>query len=97
MCACSGEAAARRGYDAVKLAAAYDIPGHCSYGLLGLRGKYSILKITQGSIIVLTTVMLPVCKIKIRYHEAVLAYSLAPVFLDITGFLGPALKCCPSI
>ena len=29
--------------------------------------------------------------------EAVLAYSLAPVFLDITGFLGPALKCCPSI
>ena len=30
-------------------------------------------------------------------QESVLAYSLAPVFLDITGFLGPALKCCPSI
>ena len=74
LCACSGEAAAWRGYDAVKLAAAYDIPGHCSYGLLGLRGKYSILKITQGSIIVLTTVMLPVCKIKIRYHEAGTGY-----------------------
>jgi len=29
--------------------------------------------------------------------QAVLAYSLAPVFLDITGFFGPALKCCPSI
>ena len=29
--------------------------------------------------------------------EAVLEYSLAPVFLDITGFLAPALKCCPSI
>ena len=80
LCACSGEAAARRGYDAVQLAAAYDIPGHCSYGLLGLRGKYSILKITQGSIIVLTTVMLPICKIKIRYHEAgtVYLYSARP-------------------
>lgn len=32
-----------------------------------------------------------------RSFEAVLAYSLAPVFLDITGFFGPALKCCPSI
>ena len=29
--------------------------------------------------------------------QTVLAYSLAPVFLDITGFLGPALKYCPSI
>ena len=29
--------------------------------------------------------------------EAVLAYSLVPVFLDFMGFLGPALKCCPSI
>lgn len=69
-----------RGYDAVKLAAAYDIPGHCSYGLLGLRGKYSILKITQGSIVVLTTAMLPICKIKIRYHEAgtVYLYSARP-------------------
>ena len=81
LCACSGEAAAWRGYDAVKLAAAYDIPGHCSYGLLGLRGKYSILKITQGSIVVLTTVMLPICKIKIRYHEA------GPAFY----FVDPAL------
>ena len=70
----------KQGYDAVKLAAAYDIPGHCSYGLLGLRGKYSILKITQGSIVVLTTVMLPICKIKIRYHEArtVYLYSARP-------------------
>ena len=29
--------------------------------------------------------------------EAVLAYSLAPVFLDFMGFLASALKCCPSI
>ena len=29
--------------------------------------------------------------------EAVLAYSLAPVFLDFMGFLSSALKCCPSI
>ena len=28
--------------------------------------------------------------------EAVLAYSLAPVFLDFMGFLASALKCCPS-
>lgn len=35
LCACSGEAAAWRGYDAVKLAAAYDIPGHGEHGLLG--------------------------------------------------------------
>ena len=27
----------------------------------------------------------------------VLAYSLAPVFLDFMGFLASALKCCPSI
>ena len=30
-------------------------------------------------------------------YEAVLAYSLAPVFLDFMGFLASALKCCPSI
>lgn len=29
--------------------------------------------------------------------ESVLAYSLAPVFLDFMGFLASALKCCPSI
>ena len=29
--------------------------------------------------------------------ETVLAYSLAPVFLDFMGFLASALKCCPSI
>ena len=29
--------------------------------------------------------------------QAVLAYSLAPVFLDFMGFLASALKCCPSI
>ena len=29
--------------------------------------------------------------------EAILAYSLAPVFLDFMGFLASALKCCPSI
>ena len=29
--------------------------------------------------------------------EAVLAYSLTPVFLDFMGFLASALKCCPSI
>lgn len=32
-----------------------------------------------------------------RGLEAVLAYSLAPVFLDFMGFLASALKCCPSI
>ena len=36
LCACSGEAAAWRGYDAVKLTAAYDIPGHCSYRPAGV-------------------------------------------------------------
>lgn len=30
-------------------------------------------------------------------QETVLAYSLAPVFLDFMGFLASALKCCPSI
>jgi len=35
LCACSGEAAAWRGYDAVKLAAVYNIPGHALHGLLG--------------------------------------------------------------
>lgn len=30
-------------------------------------------------------------------RKAVLAYSLAPVFLDFMGFLASALKCCPSI
>ena len=29
--------------------------------------------------------------------QTVLAYSLAPVFLDFMGFLASALKCCPSI
>lgn len=29
--------------------------------------------------------------------KTVLAYSLAPVFLDFMGFLASALKCCPSI
>ena len=29
--------------------------------------------------------------------QAILAYSLAPVFLDFMGFLASALKCCPSI
>ena len=28
---------------------------------------------------------------------SLLAYSLAPVFLDFMGFLASALKCCPSI
>ena len=35
--------------------------------------------------------------ITITSLETVLAYSLAPVFLDFMGFLASALKCCPSI
>lgn len=33
----------------------------------------------------------------LREIKSVLAYSLAPVFLDFMGFLASALKCCPSI
>ena len=80
MCACSGEAAARRGYDAVKLAAAYDIPGHENMACWGAwqiqqfknpKGQHSCFFIQSAAL----------CKIKIRYHEA------GPTFC----FVDPAL------
>lgn len=49
LCACSGEAAARRGYDAVKLAAAYDIPGHSEYGPLGGVANTAIWKTSRAA------------------------------------------------